>query len=164
MEFSRELISLEDTMKRFARYLTYDTEEAKDLLQDTYLKALSYRDKFVEFTNLKAWTFTIMKNTFINNYRKSVRENTAFDNSETVFLLNNLTDSQFSRPESEIIYKEINNDIDSLPDEFKIPFRMHTEGYKYQEIAENLNVPIGTVKSRIFWARKKLMETLNDYQ
>jgi RNA polymerase sigma-70 factor (ECF subfamily) len=105
-----------------------------------------------------------MKNTFINNYRKSVRENTAFDNSETLFLLNNLTESQLSRPESEFIYKEINNDIDALADEFKIPFRMHAEGYKYSEIAENLNLKIGTVKSRIFLARKKLMETLNDYQ
>jgi RNA polymerase sigma factor (sigma-70 family) len=164
IEFSKELIGLEDSMERFARYLTYNTEEAKDLLQDTYLKALSYRDKFVEFTNLKAWTLTIMKNTFINNYRKSVRENAAFDNSETVFLLNNSAESQLSRPESEFIYKEINNDIDSLADEFKIPFRMHTEGYKYNEIADNLNLKIGTVKSRIFFARKKLMESLHDYQ
>jgi RNA polymerase sigma factor (sigma-70 family) len=164
MEFSRELISLNNNMEKFARCLTYNSEEAKDLLQDTYLKALSYRDKFVEFTNLKAWAFTIMKNTFINNYRKSVRENTAFDNSETTFLLNNLAGSQLSGPEAEIIYKEINNDIDALADEFKIPFRMHTEGYKYHEIAETLNVKIGTVKSRIFWARKKLIESLNDYQ
>ncbi len=164
MEFSRELINLNDNMERFARCLTYNAEEAKDLLQDTYLKALSYRDKFVEFTNLKAWAFTIMKNTFINNYRKSVRENKTFDNSETLFLLNNLAESQLSRPESEFIYKEINNDLDALADEFKIPFRMHTEGYKYSEIAENLNLKIGTVKSRIFLARKKLMETLNDYQ
>ena len=164
MEFSKELISLNDNMERFARCLTYNAEEAKDLLQDTYLKALSYRDKIVEFTNLKAWAFTIMKNTFINNYRKSVREKTAFENSETTFLLNNLAESQLSVPESEIIYKEINNEIDALADEFKIPFRMHTEGYKYHEIAESCNLKIGTVKSRIFFARKKLMETLSDYQ
>ncbi len=164
MEFTRELINLEDAMERFARRLTYNVEEAKDLLQDTYLKALSSRDKFVEFTNLKAWAFTIMKNTFINNYRKSVRENTAFDNSETQFLFNNFSESQLLRPESEFIYKEINNDIDALDDEFKIPFRMHTEGYKYKEIADNLNLKIGTVKSRIFLARKKLMEKLYDYQ
>lgn len=164
LEFSSELISLNDNMERFARCLTYNAEEAKDLLQDTYLKALSYRDKFIEFTNLKAWAFTIMKNTFINNYRKSVRENTFFDNSETLFLLNNITESQLSRPESEFIYKEINNDIDALADELRIPFRMHTEGYKYQEIAENLDLKIGTVKSRIFFARKKLMESLPGYQ
>jgi RNA polymerase sigma-70 factor (ECF subfamily) len=164
MEFTRELVNLEDAMERFARRLTYNVEEAKDLLQDTYLKALSSRDKFIEFTNLKAWAFTIMKNTFINNYRKSVRENTAFDNSETQLLFNNFTESQLLRPESEFIYKEINNDIEALDDEFKIPFRMHTEGYKYKEIADNLNLKIGTVKSRIFLARKKLMEKLYDYQ
>jgi RNA polymerase sigma factor (sigma-70 family) len=164
LEFSNNLISLEDTMERFARRLTYNVDEAKDLLQDTYLKALSSRDKFVEFTNLKAWAFTIMKNTFINNYRKSVRQNTAFDNSETLFLLNNLAESQLARPESEFIYKEINKNIDDLEDEVRIPFRMHLEGYKYKEIAEDLDLKVGTVKSRIFWARKKLMDRLYDYQ
>jgi RNA polymerase sigma factor (sigma-70 family) len=164
LEFSRELISLNDKMERFARRLTYNAEEAKDLLQDTYLKAFLFRDKFVEFTNLKAWAFTIMKNTFLNNYRKSVRENTAFDNSETAFLLNNFSESSPSSPDSEFTYKEIINDIDSLEDKLRIPFRMHTDGYKYIEIAEKLNLNIGTVKSRIFFARKKLMETLKDYQ
>jgi RNA polymerase sigma factor (sigma-70 family) len=164
LEFSRELIRLNDNMERFARRLTYNAEEAKDLLQDTYLKALTCRDQFVEFTNLNAWTYTIMKNTFINNYRKSVRENTAFDNSETLFLLNNFAESPLLRPDSEVTYKEIISDIDALEDKIKTPFRMHTEGYKYQEIAETLNVKIGTVKSRIFGARKKLMEKLCDYQ
>ncbi len=164
MEFSRELISLNDNMERFARRLTYNAEEAKDLLQDTYLKSLTCRDQFVEFTNLNAWTYTIMKNTFINNYRKSVMENTAFDNSETLFLLNNFAESPLLRPDSEVTYKEIISDIDALEDKIKTPFRMHTEGYKYQEIAETLNVKIGTVKSRIFGARKKLMEKLCDYQ
>jgi RNA polymerase sigma factor (sigma-70 family) len=163
-EFSGELIRLNDNMERFARRLTNNTEDARDLLQDTYLKALSYRDKFVEFTNLKAWAFTIMKNTFINNYRKSVRENTEFDNSESFFLLNNFTGSPLLRPDSEVTYKEIINDIEALEDKIKIPFRMHTEGYRYKEIADNLNLKIGTVKSRIFFARKKLMETLHDYQ
>ena len=163
LEFSRELINLNGNMERFARRLTYNPEEAKDLLQDTYLKAFSYRDKFVEFTNLKAWAFTIMKNTFLNNYRKSVRENTIFDNSETSFLLNNSSESSSLTPDSEVTYKEIINDIDALEDKIRIPFRMHTDGYKYIEIAENLDLKIGTVKSRIFFARKKLMETLCDY-
>jgi len=164
LEFNHKLISIEDNIERFALSLTYNRDKAKDLLQDTYLKALYYKDKYEEVANFKAWVFTIMKNTFINDYRKSVRENRAFDNSETLSLINNLTESQLSKPESEFIYKEINKDIDALADELKIPFRMHTEGYKYQEIAENLNLKIGTVKSRIFFARKKLMETLNDYQ
>ncbi|MCX6332866.1 MAG: RNA polymerase sigma factor [Bacteroidia bacterium] len=136
MEFSRELISLNDNMERFARRLTYNTEEAKDLLQDTYLKAFACRNSFEEFTNLKAWAFTIMKNTFINNYRKSVRENAAFDNSVTSFLLNNNAESPLLKPDSEISYKEIVNDIEALEEKIKIPFIMHSEGYKYIEIAE----------------------------
>jgi RNA polymerase sigma-70 factor (ECF subfamily) len=164
LEFSKKLISLEDNMVRFAVSLTYNSEKAKDLLQDTYLKALTHKDKYVEIDNFKAWAFTIMKNTFINNYRKSVLENTSFDYTKDLLLMNNLTESQFARPDSEFACKEINNDIDALDDEFKIPFRMLTEGYKYKEIAENLNLNIGTVKSRIFFARKKLMERLQDYQ
>jgi RNA polymerase sigma-70 factor (ECF subfamily) len=163
-EFNNSLISMEDSLERFALSLTSNREEAKDLLQDTYLKALTYRDKFVEFTNLKAWAYTIMKNTFINNYRKSVRENTTVDSTKDLFLLNNSKESQFVRPDSEFAYKEINKAVDALDDEFRIPFRMHTEGYKYKEIAENLNLKIGTVKSRIFFTRKKLMETLKDYE
>jgi RNA polymerase sigma factor (sigma-70 family) len=164
LEFSSELISLNDNMERFARCLTYNSEEAKDLLQDTYLKALSYRDKFIEFTNLKAWAFTIMKNTFINNYRKSVRENAIMFNTKDFLLPDNLEVSPIGMPFSELAYKEINGAISSLGDEYRVPFFMHTKGFKYKEIAETLNLNIGTVKSRIFLARKKLMETLYDYQ
>ena len=164
MEFSRKLINMKDNLKNFAQSLTYSTEDAHDLLQDTYLKALSSRDKFIEFTNLKAWVFTIMKNTFINNYRKSIRGNAILLNAGNIPLSDIKTESQSGSPDSEFSYREINNDIEALSDELKIPFRMHVEGYKYREIAENLNLKIGTVKSRIYFARKKLMETLYDYR
>ena len=164
LEFNNSLISMEDSLERFALSLTSNREEAKDLLQETYLKALTYRDKFVEYTNLKAWAYTIMKNTFINNYRKSVRENTTVDSTKDLFLLNNTKESSLIRPDSEFAYKEINKAIETLEDEFKIPFRMHTEGYKYKEIADELGLKIGTVKSRIFFTRKKLMEALKDYE
>jgi RNA polymerase sigma factor (sigma-70 family) len=163
MEFNNALINMEDSLERFALSLTSNREEAKDLLQETYLKALTYRDKFVEFTNLKAWAYTIMKNTFINNYRKAVRENTKVDNTKDLYYLNNAKESQIKRPESEYAYKEINKAIDALEDDFRIPFKMHTEGYKYKEIADKLDLKIGTVKSRIFFTRKKLMSTLKDY-
>lgn len=164
LEFNTSLINMEDSLERFALSLTSNREEAKDLLQDTYLKALTYRDKFVEFTNLKAWAYTIMKNTFINNYRRSVRQNTTVDSTKDLYLLNNSKESQLVRPDSEFAYKEINKAVDALEDEFRIPFRMHTEGYKYKEIAETLGLKIGTVKSRIFFTRKKLMETLKDFE
>ena len=163
MEFNNELINMEDSLERFALSLTSDRDEAKDLLQETYLKALTYRDKFQEFTNLKAWAYTIMKNTFINNYRKAVRENTTVDNTKDLYYLNNSKESQLIKPDSEFSYKEISKAIEALDDEFKIPFKMHTEGFKYKEIADKLDLKIGTVKSRIFFTRKKLMESLKDY-
>ncbi len=164
IEFNHKLISLEDNIERFALRLTFNSEKAKDLLQDTYFKALKYRDKYTEINNFKAWVFTIMKNTFLNNYRKSILENTSIDVTEDFILLKNQEESQLGSPESEIAFKEINKAIDALTGDFRVPLTMHAEGYKYKEIAENLDLKIGTVKSRIFLARKKLMETLQDYQ
>ena len=163
LEFNNSLISLEDSLERFALSLTSNRDEAKDLLQETYVKALTYRDKFEEFTNLKAWTYTIMKNTFINNYRKSKRENTTLDNTKDLFYLNITKESPLMNPDSEYSLKELSKAVNSLDDEFRVPFLMHTEGFKYKEIAEKLNLKIGTVKSRIFFTRKKLMELLPEY-
>ncbi len=164
IEFNTALINMEDSLERFALSLTANRDEAKDLLQETYLKALTYKDKFQEFTNLKAWAYTIMKNTFINNYRKAVRENTTVDNTKDLYYLNNSKSSSLVIPDSEYSYKEINKAIEALDDDFKVPFRMHTEGFKYKEIADSLDLKIGTVKSRIFFTRKKLMASLQDYQ
>jgi RNA polymerase sigma-70 factor (ECF subfamily) len=164
MEFSNKLISMEERLERFALSLTANREEAKDLLQETYLKALSAKDKFIEFTNFDAWAYTIMKNTFINNYRKAVRQNTIVDTTKDLYYLNNTKESDFIRPDSNVQQKEINKHINNLQDELKVPFLMHTQGYKYKEIAEKLDLKIGTVKSRIFFTRKKLMESLVDYK
>ena len=163
IEFNNNLISLEDKLERFALSLTSNRDEAKDLLQETYLKVLTYMDKFEEFTNMKAWTCTIMKNTFINNYRKSKRENTTLDNTKDLFYLKITKESPLMHPDSEYSYNELNKAVNSLEVEFRVPFLMHTEGYKYKEISEKLELKIGTVKSRIFFARKKLMELLPEY-
>lgn len=161
-EFNTALVDLEPNLERFAYSLTSNIEDARDLLQETYLKALTYRDKFADDTNMKAWTFTIMKNTFINNYRKAVKQNTTFDSSDNQFLMN--TRSEHNGPESQYSHNEINKKIEDLDDEFRIPFQMHTSGYKYKEIADKLNLKIGTVKSRIFFSRQKLMNALPDYE
>jgi len=163
IEFNYQLTNLSGNLERFAMSLTSNTEDAKDLLQETFAKAIAYRDKFEENTNLKAWAFTIMKNTFINNYRRNVKANTTFDNTEDLYYLNLNHESSFETPDSEFSVKEIKKKIDELSDEFKEPFLMHTQGYKYKEIANKLNLKIGTVKSRIFFTRKKLMEKLKDY-
>jgi RNA polymerase sigma-70 factor (ECF subfamily) len=164
MEFSSKLMNLQNNLQYFANSLTCDKEEAKDLLQDTYLKALVNRDKFADDTNLKAWTFTIMKNTFINNYRKNHKINTIVDNTEDLFYLNIQRKSEFQAPDSEYHVKEIQKKIAHLDEVQRLPFEMHHAGYKYKEIAENLNISIGTVKSRIFFTRKKLMQSLEDFQ
>ncbi len=162
-EFSNQLINLEEKLNRFALRLTADRDDAKDLLQDTFLKALAYREQFEDSTNLKAWTYTIMKNTFINNYRKSSRQNTTFDNTKDLFFLSQNKDTFNVEPDSAFREKEIKRAIDYLEDEFKVPFMMHTQGYKYKEIAQILGLKIGTVKSRIFFTRKKLSDLLHDY-
>jgi RNA polymerase sigma-70 factor (ECF subfamily) len=164
LEFQHSLVKLEDNLKRFAYSLTSDKEEAKDLMQETYLKALVYRDKFVHYDNLKAWTFTIMKNTFINNYRRSARQNANRDLTRELYYLNQSVTTGNDDPNSAYSRKEIEKKIDLLEDEFRIPFQMHNKGFKYKEIADELNLNIGTVKSRIFFSRKKLMESLKDYQ
>ncbi len=164
IEFTHKILSLEDNLERFALSLTADRDEAKDLLQETYLKAITHRDKFEEYTNLKAWIYTIMKNTFINNYRKAVRENTTIDTTKDLYYLNNAKTSSMPHPDSDFRTQEIKSQIEALDDDFKIPFKMHTQGYKYKEIADHLDLKIGTVKSRIFFTRKKLMEALADYK
>lgn len=163
VEFNYQLTNLAGNLERFALSLTSNREDAKDLLQETYAKAITYREKFEDNTNLKAWTFTIMKNTFINNYRRNVKANTTFDNTDDLYYLNLNSESAIEAPDSEYSVKEINKSINELSDEFRLPFIMHTQGFKYKEIADKLNLKIGTVKSRIFFTRKKLMEKLKDY-
>jgi RNA polymerase sigma-70 factor (ECF subfamily) len=162
-EFNNSLIEMKGNLQRFAMSLTSDRDSALDLVQDTYLKAITYKDKFVDYTNLKAWVFTIMKNTFINNYRRNVKENTIIDGTQDLYFLNMPHDKGSISPESSYAEEEIQKAIDSLSDDFRIPFRMHIDGFKYHEIAETLHLKIGTVKSRIFFTRQKLMLKLKDY-
>jgi len=163
-DFNNELANLQDNLKYFAKSLTRDEEEAKDLVQDTFLKAITYRDKFEENTNLKAWTYTIMKNTFINNYRRNSKVNMVMDNSTDLYYLNSSSSHDATNPESVLSHKDISKVVSNLEDEHRIPFQMHHTGYKYKEIADHLNLSIGTVKSRIFFSRKKLMESLKDFK
>jgi RNA polymerase sigma-70 factor (ECF subfamily) len=160
VEFNHQLVSLEKRLSWLALSLTSNKEDAKDLTQETMVKALTYRDKFEEDTNLTAWTFTIMKNTFINNYRRAVRMNMTFDNTDDLYYLNLNIKSKSDSPESNYTVKEIQKNIHNLDEDLKIPFLLHTQGYKYKEIAVRLSLKMGTVKSRIYFARKKLMESL----
>ena len=163
-EFNHKMLGHNESLQYYAYSLTSNQEDANDLVQDTYLKALSNKDKFDPSTNMKAWTYTIMKNTFINNYRKSRRANTIMDDSQDQYYLNSNQKDHSINPEAIFNHGEIMKAIRGLDDDHRIPFERHIEGYKYKEIAEELNLPIGTVKSRIFLTRKTLSEQLKAFQ
>ncbi len=164
IEFNKKITSYYKSLEYFAISLTQNESDAQDLLQETYLKALKYRHKFVYSSNLKAWLFTIMKNTFINNYRRKAKARTIIDNTDDLYYMNFFTERKVASPESELNYQEINKQIHSLDKDYRVPFEMHTRGFKYKEIAEQLDLSIGTVKSRIFFTRRKLMARLKDFQ
>ncbi len=162
--FENNLLSLQDNMLNFALTLTSNREEAKDLMQETTLRVLDNQEKYYENVNFKGWVFTIMHNIFVNNYRKVVRSQTIIDKTENLYHLNLPQDSGFDTPDAAYSIKEINKAINSFTEEYKVPFSMHVSGYKYEEIAQHLGLPIGTVKSRIFFARKRLQEMLKDFR
>jgi RNA polymerase sigma-70 factor (ECF subfamily) len=164
IEFNHKVLSLRESLQYFAYSLTSNHEDANDLIQDTFLKAITHKDKFDPSTNLKAWVYTIMKNTFINKYRKDTKINTIIDNTKDLYYLNNSNSADTFTPDSQYNHSELERVINDLQDEHRIPFQMHFQGYKYKEIADQLNLSIGTVKSRIFFSRKKLMEKLRDFQ
>ncbi len=155
LEFNTQFNKLTSLLHSFAYNLTKNSEDASDLYQDTALRALSNKDKFRPGTNFKAWSFTIMKNIFINNYRKKVKRNTIIDSTDNMYFINSAVKIE-NDAEVNILMKELGSMISSLEDSLRIPFLKHFAGYKYQEIAEELDLPLGTVKSRIFFARKAL--------
>ena len=161
IEFQFKLVSLHEPLMRYAYSLTANNDDAKDLVQETFLKALKYYEKYVHETNFKGWICTIMRNTYINEYRRSFRYAIFSDHAKSEQLQNEVPASGSGDPVSIYRSKELENIIDSLHDDLKLPFKMHQEGFKYKEIAESLSLNIGTVKSRIFVARRKMIKQLN---
>jgi len=155
---------MQSNLLSFALKLTLNRDEAHDLVQDTTLKALNNEEKFVDNANFKGWMLTIMRNIFINNCRKNARENTMIDTSEDLYQLNLSQDSGVGTLEGAYAINEISQIIASFPADFREPFSLHVAGYKYEEISERLDMPLGTVKSRIFFTRKRLREILKDYR
>ena len=162
-EFNEILLTNADFLKPFAINLTRDSEAANDLYQDTLYKALANHDKYNSGTNIKAWLFTIMRNIFINNYRRKAKQKTIFDNTPNDFLINQNQVTVSNDAESDMRIKEIKKAIQELPEIFKTPFLLYFDGYKYNEIADVLNEPLGTIKSRIHFARKLLKEQISRF-
>jgi RNA polymerase sigma-70 factor (ECF subfamily) len=164
IDFNQNIIQIQNKLKYYALSLTSNFEDAQDLVQETILKAITFRNMFVHETNFTAWIFTIMKNTFINNYRKATRAKTTFDRTKDLFFINSGQKISIAPVDSNYAVLEIKQSINNLKDEYRIPFQMYIDGHKYKEISDDLDLPIGTVKSRIFFARKFLMDSLRDYQ
>ncbi|MBI1223155.1 MAG: sigma-70 family RNA polymerase sigma factor [Bacteroidetes bacterium] len=163
MEFSKVVESESYPLRHFALQLTRNPEDANDLVQETMLKALTYRNRFEDGTNLKGWLYTIMKNSFINNYRRMVKRNTFIDTSDNSFYLDQSPGKEENAGERYFINRDIHRAIDKLPEDLKRTFKLNLMGFKYHEIAEDLGIPIGTVKTRIFVARRQLRKYLHAY-
>ncbi len=163
IEFDQILISNTDYLKPFAMTLTRDTESAKDLLQETLYRALANKEKYNVGTNIKAWLYTIMRNIFINNYRRSAKQNIIFDNSPNDYLLDYNQFTTVNAAETNLSVKDIQQAVHHLPEIFRNPFQLYFEGYRYHEIADILSEPLGTIKSRIHFARKLLKQQLTRF-
>ena len=164
IQIQQKLLGLQDHMMNFAIKLTANRDDALDLLQDTMLKVLDNQEKFVDNVNFTGWVMTIMRNLFINNYHKIVRIQTRIDQDTDLYNLNIVNDNISGSPDKIYQIQEITKVIAELNDDIKIPFSLFLNGYKYHEIAEKLNIPLGTIKSRIFFARKELQDKLKDFQ
>ena len=162
-QFQKKLLGMQENMMNFALMLTANREDAQDLLQETSLKVLDNREKYVDNRNFKGWVLTVMRNIFINNYHRVLRTQTVVEQDVDLYNLHVTNDSSFDTPDGTCQLQEITGAIDALNEELKAPFSMYVSGYRYHEIAEALHIPLGTVKSRIFFARQELKAKLRDF-
>lgn len=163
MQLANSIAHTVNDLKPYALKLTHDHEEANDLIQETVLKALRYQKKFQEGTNLKGWLYTIMRNTFINQYRSKVRHNTWSEPTENLAKIN-INKTQENEADVNLRMEELLEELEKLSPELKTPILMLYKGYKYEEIAEMLKVPVGTVKSRVFIVRRMMRERLKEHR
>jgi RNA polymerase sigma factor (sigma-70 family) len=163
IEFNQLLVKNAEFLKPFAITLTRDSEDAKDLFQETLFRALANKDKYNVGTNVKAWLYTIMRNIFINNYRRKAKQNTIFDKTGTDFLINYNQAATTNAAESNLRIKDIQVAMNNLPEIFRNPFLLYFDGFKYHEIADMLHEPLGTIKSRIHFARKLLKNQISQF-
>ena len=157
-KLTSKIVGMESELRHFALKLTADQDSANDLVQDCMLKALDNKEKFVHAQNFKGWMYTIMRNLFINNYRRVTREISMMDDSYSIGRQNLLEVEDGERFEYAYDLKELHKVINAVPESMRKPFLMYVAGFKYNEIAEKMGLPIGTIKSRLFFVRKRLQK------
>ncbi len=163
-DFGTMILDHQSFLRQLALKLTRDSEESDDLMQETFFKALKNQDKFQQGTNIKGWLYTIMKNTFINAYRKKKNQNTFVDETDNKYFINLGETEKTVQTDAAVDREYMMNQINEVEKTYVETFMMYYNGYKYEEIAEILGIPLGTVKSRIFLARRKMMDKLQDYR
>lgn len=163
LPFNNQICLHKLSLKTFAIRFTKNDDDADDLVQDTLLKAIRYSKLYKEGTNLRAWLYTIMRNTFINDYRRSSKQQKIVETTDdlTSFQLAKSADRNLG--ENLFVNEDIHKALKNLPADYLIPFIKYFEGYKYHEIADELSIPIGTVKTRIHMARQSLKKNLKIY-
>jgi|SRR5690606_5243304 len=163
-EFNTLVVQHTESLRVHALQFTKDAEDANDLVQDTVLKAVMHYNRFREGTNLKGWLYTIMKNTFINNYRRTTKANIFITQSDEIPNQHLMYSSSENGGESSFVMEDIRAALKKLSTDYLVPFSLYFEGFKYHEISDQLKIPIGTVKTRIHIARKQMKSTLNAYK
>jgi len=163
MPFDYQINSYKQQLHRFALQFTQNYEDANDLVQETFVRAIKYSNLFQDGTNLKAWLFTILRNTFINNYRRAAMRNKLMDTTDDFTNQQLLHSSSNNLGDNKMVGEDISKALKMLPPTYSVPFLKFFEGYKYHEIADELNIPIGTVKTRIYLARQILKDKLKMY-
>lgn len=159
-----KIVEMESELRHFAFKLTANQDSANDLVQECMLKALDNKEKFVHTQNFKGWMYTIMRNLFINNYRRAIRETSMIDDNYTISQQSMIEAEDADRFEYVYDLKELHKVINAVPESMRRPFLMYVSGFKYTEIAEKMGLPVGTIKSRLFFVRKRLQKDLKDFE
>ncbi|RZK81109.1 MAG: RNA polymerase sigma factor [Pedobacter sp.] len=163
ISLNQEICKHQTCLENFALKFTNDIDDANDLVQDTLIKAIRYHMHYREGTNLRGWLYTIMRNTFINDYRKGSRRKAVVETSEDLNSSQLKLSASGNLGENKFVMEDIYKALGQLQEDYKVPFLKYFEGYKYHEIADELNIPIGTVKTRIHMARQILKGQLKMY-
>lgn len=164
LEFNTLVTKQADSLRVYALQFTKDQEDANDLVQDTILKAVLYYNHFRPGTNIRGWLYTIMKNTFINSYRRAMKSKVFITKTDEISSHHLIYSASRNEGESSFVMEDIKDALDTLSEDYYVPFNMYFEGFKYHEIAHRLDIPIGTVKTRIHIARKQMKGMLNAYK
>lgn len=161
-EFNDILIKSRSKLQQYAFNFTRNRDDTEDLVQETYLKALRYQPRLEDYSNIQGWLFSILHNLFINKYRRNKKQNTLIDTTPDFHYIDLCSDKGDISPESHYQEKELKERVEELKSSIRVPFKMHIEGWKYEEIGEKLGLKLGTVKSRIFFARRELMRSIDN--